>query len=176
MNYPFYPIDTRIDIMFNKAAFIKKYKSEKYLVDTIECSDRLRAVGDPQNTHEIIAIRRVVNADETQIGFSIAYFLQNFKIQIRNENNAFCRNKFVIRSFAPITSDSDFLVPQGLHVSDDHIYQDSKNGFVVLLKDLIMRLMTITDVPVHTECTKENRYSIQPTPSYLVDPFQEELA
>jgi hypothetical protein len=178
--WEYYSLKSFVSVMFDRAVAFSKEKDEKNLFEAYhDFSDRTRLLDEINNVYEMIILRPVISADEKQVGFMIAYFMNDFKLRIRNENNAFYRNKLTLNSFAPIVPFSDHYVSQGIHISDDHIYQDSKNGFIGLLKDLLMRLMTMADMPINTECTKENRYSIQTTPSILVssdDPYQEELA
>jgi hypothetical protein len=102
-------------------------------------------------------------ADLDFYGFVILWYTFKTKIEVSTINNSFYHNKLVIRSYEGIEDNNPPFIYHtvGSHICDLNLSNKSNNGTIALIKDLLLRIMTLTDVPMITECGKKTNFKTQ---------------
>jgi hypothetical protein len=104
--------------------------------------------------------------DEYYIVYCILFHLPNVKLQVSGIGS----REFIIQSFLSIEDENDMYCIFGNHQSEKKLISKSNKGEIILLKDLIMRIMTLFDVKFNTHCGKRTSYSIK-----IYEPYEDEL-
>jgi hypothetical protein len=98
---------------------------------------------------------------EDYVGFRILFYMPFVKFKILDSSNANINsNEVILQGFQGIEFSDENYYLFGTHNFDNTILSSSLMGEFDLLKDLIMRIMTMFDKPLNTKCNKNTSYSI----------------
>jgi hypothetical protein len=163
----FYRLFSKIAISWRRGAV----PEEDFLVSGLGLDGRIFPEGGRGGAYGAICIYNGVPAagrpgkrqKVTEDNITVSYYMPDVMVKINNVDNAFFRNKLSVKAYVL----HDMLPPAAYcqlasHISDKYIYSNAKDGHAGLMKDLLMRLMTIFDVPLVTECGAGNNCNIQP--------------
>jgi hypothetical protein len=97
---------------------------------------------------------------EDSIGFRILFYIPGTKIHILDSSNAkITSNEIILQAFKSVDNFNQTYHLIANHLSEKHLHSDFKFGEIILIKDLIMRMMMMFDIPL-TRCNKDTSYSI----------------